>query len=106
ARLGRSSQILGSNQRNHQIDEKRQGNGSAQHIPPSHFLRSSAAHPATNASVSSKNTAINAKNKISTASPVRTGLGHELWETSKLGARAEKRGSICERRCNSRVNGQ
>jgi hypothetical protein len=33
-------------------------------------LRSSAAHPATNAKVSSKNRQINAKNNMSTASPM------------------------------------
>jgi hypothetical protein len=65
-------------------------------------LRSNAAHPATNASVSSKNTPINAKNKISTTSP-GTGLMPELRQNNKLGLRVEKHGSICDRRCKGGV---
>src|ERR1700691_883960 len=101
---GRTSQILRADHRHDQIDEQRQGDDAAQHIGPGHFLRSSAAQPATKASVSSKNTARTVKNRISTASPSSTQCSTKRRDGGTIGAPVEKRGSICHRRCKGGVN--
>jgi hypothetical protein len=47
-------EILGANQRDHEVDEQREGNYATQYIGPRHLFLSNLAQPATNPSVSSK----------------------------------------------------